>query len=172
MPDSPMKFCASMTKCSKAYTVGAPGTVKIAHDSAPIDESKINGILTFLSSKLSEGDFATVTDMLDDVIDKAEDLNPTKRMAADALPAATRRIVRRAVRGPLLGYDARPAGMGMAVDAQREAEVKAVLPNHDRLKLGGSFGYAAPIPPKPSRPLTTATRAEVEREFPNMFKGS
>ncbi|MET3411644.1 hypothetical protein [Methylobacterium sp. 1030] len=146
--------------------------MKIAHDSAPIDESKINGILTFLSSKLSEGDFATITDMLDDVIDKAEDLNPTKRMAADALPAATRRIVRRAVRAPLLGYDARPDGMGMALDAQREATTKAVLPNHGRLKDAGSFGYAAPMPRKPSRPMTEAERAETARAFPNMFKGS
>lgn len=144
----------------------------MAKDKAPIDENKINEVLAFLSSKLSEGDFATVTDMLDDVIDGAEQANPTRAMASDGMSASTRRIVRRSSRAVRLGFDARPAGLGMALDAQRSAEVKAVLPHHDRLSAGGSAGHAAPIPPKPSRPLTTATRAEVEREFPNMFKGN
>lgn len=170
MADRPMKFCASMSRCKDAYTVGAPGTVKIAADRAPVEEDKINEILAFLSEKLSEDDFATITDMLDDVVDAAEDLNPTKAMAKDALSASTRRIARRAVRAMALGYDARPAGMGAAMDAQREADVKAILPNHDRMRGGGGIDYAAPMPPARSRPITPATRAEVEKAFPNMFR--
>ena len=172
MADRPMKFCAKLSNCKDAYTVGAPGTVKIAADRAPVEEGKINEILEFLAGKLSEDDFATVTDMLDDVVDAAEDLNPTKAMAKDAFPASARRAVRRAVRGAALGYDARPAGLMAAEAAEREATIKAVLPHHGRIRDGGSIGYAAPTPRKPSRPMTVSEQAEAARMFPNMFKGS
>jgi hypothetical protein len=166
-----MKFCARMSSCKDAYTVGAPGTVKIAHDSAPIDENKINEVLMFLSGKLSDDDLSAVTDMLDDVVDLAQDRNPTKAMAKDALPATTRRAIRRAVRGAVLGYDARPAGLMAAGAAEREATIKAVLPHHGRIRDGGSIGHAAPMPHKPRRSMTASEQAEANKMFPNMFKG-
>ncbi|MGH1571386.1 hypothetical protein ACRAWG_12655 [Methylobacterium sp. P31] len=166
-----MRFCASMSKCASAYSVGEPGTVKIAADRAPVEEGKINEILAFLSGKLSDADFTTVTDMLDDVVDAAEDLNPTKSMAKDAFPASTRRAIRRGRRDAVLGYDARPARL-TAVMAADEAAVKAALPHHGRIGNGGSVGYAAPMPPKPSRPMTAAEKAEASKAFPNMFKGA
>ena len=170
MADHPMKFCAKLSNCKDAYTVGAPGTVKIAADRAPVEEGKINEILEFLAGKLSDDDFTTVTDLLDDVVDAAEDLNPTKAMAKDAFPASTRRAIRRSVRGAVLGYDARPTGRTRAI-ATDEAAIKAFLPNHSRIGDGSSIGYAAPMPPTRSRSLTASERAEAAKAFPNMFRG-
>ena len=163
MPDKPMKFCARQTSCRDAYTVGAPGTVKIAHDSEPVDEKIVNEVLTILYAKLSEEDYAKVANLMDSLVDKAEALNPTKAMASDGFSVEIRRSLRRARRNTVLGYDARPAGL--AADA---ATVKAVLPNHGRLSDGASIGYVRPMPPKPSRLPKAADKADVDAMFPNM----
>ena len=163
MPDKPMKFCARQTSCRDAYTVGAPGTVKIAHDSAPVDEKIVNEILTMLYVKLPDEDYAKVAELLDTLMDKAEDLNPTKAMAADGFSAEIRRSLRHARRNTVLGYDARPAGL--AADA---ATIKSVFPSYGRLGDGASIGFVRPMPPKPSRTMTAAEKAEAKAMFPNM----
>ncbi|MCJ2126667.1 hypothetical protein [Methylobacterium sp. J-077] len=105
-----MKFCASMSKCSKAYTVGKPGRVKIALDRAPLDEDKLNKLMSFLADKLSPGDFEQFQDLVDDVVDDAEETNPSAQMAEDGYSTSTRRTIRRAHRNIALGFDSRPAG--------------------------------------------------------------
>lgn len=167
MPDRPMRFCASTSKCASAYTVGAPGTVKIAADREPVSEERINDVLSFLATRLSDEDMAQVTDMLDDVVDQAEDLNPTKAMAKDALPASARRIIRRARRNVKLGYDARPAGL-MATLAADQADLNAAFPHRNRLSGGNSMGYVQPMPSKRTQPVGEADRTRRAAMFPHM----
>lgn len=165
----PMKFCASLGKCSKAYTVGKPGRVKIAADRDPLDEGKLNKLLAFLADRLSEEDFAKLEDLIDDVVDDAEEANPSAKMAEDGYSKSTRRTIRRAHRNIALDRDIqRPSRTAtMAID---EAAIKAFLPNHDRISGGGSIGYAIPAPSPRSSAISAADRAEAEKMFPNMFR--
>lgn len=134
MADEPMKFCASLGKCSKAYTVDAPGRVKIALDRAATDDRKVNVLLEFLANALSPQDYAKAEDLLDSVLDDAETANPST--AQDGMTASVLRAARRAKRPerirrrtPALGYDARPA----SPSADFEAEMRAAFPNAYRL---------------------------------------
>ena len=111
MPQSPMLFCSSLGKCSKAVAIGKPGTVRIAKDRAPLDEEKLNKLMSFLADKLSPGDFEQFQDLVDDVVDDAEETNPSEQMAQDGYSKSTRRTIRRAHRNIALGFESRPAGL-------------------------------------------------------------
>ncbi|MCJ2056848.1 hypothetical protein MKL09_09805 [Methylobacterium sp. J-048] len=135
MPER-MKFCASMSKCSQAYTVGKPGTVRIAKDRAPLDEEKLNKLMSFLADKLSPGDFDQFQDLIDDVVDDAEETNPSEQMAQDGYSKSTRRTIRRAHRNIALGFDSRPAGLPGAAPriAHDAAGFASRFPDATRIK--------------------------------------
>jgi hypothetical protein len=128
MSDKPMKFCSKMSGCSHAYAVGAPGTVKIALDRAPIDDAKVNDILGFLRERLSPDDFATLQDMVDDMVDEVEETNPSKQMATDGLTQPRRRTIRRAVRTAVAEHQ-RPAHL--AQDRALSRRQRPVQEFHD-----------------------------------------
>ena len=145
MPER-MKFCASLTKCNKAYTVGKPGTVRIAKDRAPLDEGKLNKLMSFLSDKLSPGDFEQFQDLVDDVVDDAEETNPSEAMAQDGYSKSTRRTIRRAHRNIALGLDSRAAprvAQDAAGFASRFPEVARIQSDPSR---GVHNGYTQDAP--------------------------
>lgn len=152
MPEQPMKFCASLSKCSQAYTVGKPGRVKIAADRDPLDEGSLNKLLAFLADRLSEDDFAKLQDMIDDVVDDAEEANPSAQMAEDGYSKSTRRVIRRAHRNIALGLDSRFAGRPGASPrtAQDAAGFASRYPEASRIKSdptpGVHGGYSQPAP--------------------------
>ena len=151
MPE-PMKFCASMSKCSQAYTVGKPGRVKIALDRAPLDEDKLNKLMAFLADKLSPGDFEQFQDLVDDVVDDAEETNPSAQMAEDGYSTSTRRTIRRAHRNIALGLDSRPAGRagGSPRVAHDAAGFASRFPEASRIQSDPTpavhHGYTQPKP--------------------------
>lgn len=146
MPE-PMKFCASMTKCSKAYTVGKPGRVKIAADRDPLSEDKLNKLVAFLADKLSPDDFEKFQDLIDDVVDDAEEANPSAQMAEDGYSKSTRRTIRRAHRNIALGLT---GASSMAQDSARTKSFEDRYPGAARIRSdltwGGQPAERSPTP--------------------------
>ncbi|MBY0253158.1 MAG: hypothetical protein K2X54_17555 [Methylobacterium organophilum] len=169
MPE-PMKFCASMTKCSKAYTVGKPGRVKIAADRDPLDEGKLNKLLAFLADRLSEEDFAKLEDLIDDVVDDAEEANPSAQMAEDGYSKSTRRVIRRAHRNIALGLDNRPQSRsGTSPRVAHDAAGFAVrFPEAARIKTDLSWsGNSTPAARQPRIAMDADQTKSFNERFPS-----
>lgn len=163
MPER-MKFCASMSKCSQAYTVGKPGTVRIAKDRAPLDENRLNKLMSFLADKLSPGDFEQFQDLIDDVVDDAEETNPSEQMAKDGYSISTRRTIRRAHRNIALGLDSRAAPRV----AQDAAGFASRFPDTTRIQSDPTpdvhHGYTQP---KPRVAMDAAQSKGFHERFPS-----
>ncbi|TGD94908.1 hypothetical protein [Methylobacterium nonmethylotrophicum] len=158
-----MKFCARLTGCKDAYTVGAPGTVKIAKDRAPIDDAKVNDILGFLRERLSPDDFATLQDLVDDLVDEVEEANPSAQMATDGLPQSSRRSIRRAVREAVAEHR-RPAHL--AQDRALPRRAGSVQDFNDRFGTArirsGDNGRQLP---KPKPAMDSAANAAFDERY-------
>ncbi|MGF3027918.1 hypothetical protein ACQVP2_34640 [Methylobacterium aquaticum] len=163
MPDKSMKFCARLTGCKDAYTVGAPGTVKIALDRAPIDDGKVNDILGFLKERLSPDDFATLQDMVDDMVDEVEETNPSAQMATDGLSQPSRRSIRRAVRNAVAEHQ-RPAHLAQDRAPSRPAGSVQSFHNRfgtDRIRSDDNGRQ----PPRQRPAMDAAASAEFNSRF-------
>lgn len=120
-------------------------------------------IMEFCIGKIPDDDLLKLDEMLSSQI-------PAKDMAADA--AIKRREIL-AMDCQTRGYNVTRKRVLKAV-AEDRAAIEALHPHMFRLGNGSAVGA---VPPgqvlhsrHPSRPMTTAEKAEAERAFPNMFK--
>ncbi|MGX9982930.1 hypothetical protein [Methylobacterium fujisawaense] len=116
-------------------------------------------IMEFCMGKIPDDDLMKLDEMLSSQI-------PAKAMAADA--AIKRREIL-AMDCQARGYSVTRKRVLKAV-AEDRAAIEALHPHMFRLGSGNSIGFAAPMPAKPSRPMTEAERDETAKAFPNMFK--
>lgn len=133
---------------------------KTTKDQNPSDAARINDILAFLKDRLSPEDYATLENMVDDMVDEAEG---AKSIAADSLPQWQRRYIRRKVRETIIGAG---GASGLAQDRALRHRPGSVTDFNDR------FGTArlrsldnGPQPPKPRPTMDAASQAGFNDRF-------
>lgn len=138
----------------------SPGT---ALDRDPLDPDKLDGLMLFLKDRLSPDDFSKFSDLIDDLQDDAEEANPSKEMATDAIPTATRRRIRREVRSIRLGMAGEAS---MAQDAASRQSFNDRYPEAARIKTDLSWsGQPASTPPAPRVAMDASAAKSFDERF-------